>query len=53
MASAVRGPTPLIFTSRRKVLRSSWREEAEQLLRVLAHDEVRQQRDALAEAGRL
>ena len=51
--SAVRGPTPEIFTSRRKVARSSWVEEAEQDLRVLADDEVRQQRDALAEAGRL
>jgi hypothetical protein len=51
--SAVRGPTPLIFTSWRKVLALGRGEEAEEHLRVLAHDEVRQQRTRSPSAGRL
>ena len=46
--SAVRAPTPLILSSWRNARRSLLGAEAEQQVRVLAHDEVREQRDALA-----
>ena len=51
--SARRGPMPEILTSWRKAARSSWVQEAEQDLGVLAHHEMGQQRDPLAETGRL
>ena len=51
--SAVRAPMPLIFRSWRNARRSDFAAEAEEEMRVLAHDEMSEEHDALARGGQV
>jgi hypothetical protein len=53
MDSAVRGPTPEILMSSRKRLALGRRGKAVQQLRILAHDELREQAHAFAHGGQV